>query len=362
MKKFCVSQKTKRFQFTLRSVPVTEKIFFVQNLALMIKTGFSIGEALHTLSEQTGDRMLRKVILDLHAQIVRGLTFAEALATHSAVFDELFVNMVAAGEASGNLEKTLFQIVYQLKKSYTLKKKIRGAMIYPSVILFAMVVVGTGMFIFVIPKIVDLYSSGGYTLPLPTRILLAGSTFVQANIWWLAILALLGLASFGIGLHTAGGRHLWHRVLLRLPILGTTIKRVNVARFSRVLNSLIITDIPIVKSFQIIATTLNNRVYRTFIQQSTDKLAKGNSISSLLAVRPDLFEPVVTHMIKVGEEAGVLDTMTSEIANFYEDEVDSTLANLTVIIEPVLMIVIGAGVGFFAVAIILPIYALVDEI
>lgn len=328
----------------------------------MIKTGFSIGEALKTLSPQSSDRMFRKVITALHDEVVRGTTFAQALGQHPTIFDELFINMVAAGEMTGNLEQTLFQIVTQLKKSYTMKKKIRGAMIYPCVILAAMIVVGTGMFTFVVPRILDLYISSAYTLPLPTRILLAISNFIQHNGLWLAIVIVISAVAIGGALQTAVGRMTWHRILLRLPIIGKIIKRINVARCSRVLNSLIITDIPIVKSFQIIASTLNNKVYRQHLEQGAKTIAKGNSISSLLAQRPDLFEPVVTHMIQVGEEAGVLDTMTSEIATFYEDEVDSTLSNLTVIIEPGLMIIIGIGVGLIAVAIILPIYALVDQI
>lgn len=328
----------------------------------MIKTGFSIGEALNTLGQQTGDHHLSVVIQSLHTDVVRGTTFAEALGQHPEVFDELFVNMVAAGETSGNLEQTLFQLVTQLKKSYMLKKKIRSAMIYPCVILTAMTVVGTGMFVFVVPKILDLYTSSGYVLPLPTRILLAISDFIQAQGLWLATGLVVVAISLGASLKTKIGRMLFHRVLLHLPVAGKIIKRINVARFSRVLNSLIITDIPIVKSFQIIASTLTNRVYREHLEQAAKKVAKGNSIASVLNVRPDLFEPVVTHMIQVGEEAGVLDTMTNEIALFYEDEVDSTLSNLTVIIEPILMIVIGAGVGLMSVAIILPIYALVDQI
>lgn len=328
----------------------------------MVKTGFSLGEALKTLGEQTNNRLLKKTIVALHDDVVRGTTLAQALAQHPAVFDNLFVNMVAAGESSGNLEKTLFQLITQMKKAYTLRKKIRSAMIYPMLILVSMIVVGTGMFIFVVPKILNLYTSSGYTLPLPTRILLGISGFIQNNGLWIAGVVLIVGIFITIGIRTEKGRMLWHRILLRLPIVGKIIKRVNVARFSRILNSLIITDIPIVRSFQIIAATLTNLVYKNQLESGITKLAKGNSISSFLALRPDLFEPVITHMIKVGEEAGVLDTMSNEIATFYEEEVDSTLSNLTVIIEPVLLIIVGFGVGFLAVAVILPIYGLVQEI
>ncbi len=343
-------------------MPIVDKIMFVQNLALMIKTGFSIGDALATLSQQIKGKQFSRVILDLQQSVVKGESFAAALQLHSEVFDDLFVNMVAAGEASGNLEQTLFQLSNQLKKSYALHKKIRNAMIYPCLILTVMIVVGTGMFVFVVPRILDLYTTSGYTLPLPTRIILGISDFIQHNGLILGSLISVLLIGWILFVRTEPGKFVWHRILLHIPIAGKIIKRITIARLSRVLNSLLVTDIPIVNSFKIIANTISNRVYRRHLILASQQLAKGNTIHSVLSSRPDLFEPVVTQMIKVGEEAGVLDTMTAEIATFYEDEVDSTMANLTVIIEPVLMVVIGAGVGFLAVAIVLPIYSLVDEI
>ncbi len=351
-----------KIQFTVRNIPFVEKIFFVQNLALMIKTGFSIGDALQTLHQQVKNKQFGVVLEDLKNSVVKGESFSEALQHHPEVFDHLFVSMVAAGETSGNLEQTLFQLSTQLKKSYALRKKIRNAMIYPCLIISVMIIVGSGMFIFVVPRILELYTTNGYSLPLPTRIILIISNFITNNGLMLGFsLVVLAIAWIAF-VRTETGRFFWHRSLLRIPIVGKIVKRINVARFSRVLNSLIVTDIPIVKGFQIIASTLPNRVYRRHLEVASADLAKGNSIFSTLSSRPDLFEPVVAQMIKVGEEAGVLDTMTSEIATFYEDEVDSTMANLTVIIEPVLMVVIGIGVGFLAVAIILPIYSLVNEI
>lgn len=361
-----MSPKTKKkkfkIHFTLRGVPVVEKIFFIQNLALMIKTGFSIGDALSTLGAQIHNKSLREAVLAVQAAVLRGDSFADALSKHPAIFDDLFTNMIAAGESSGNLEQTLFQLAVQLKKSYSLKKKVRNALIYPVLILSVMAVVGTGMFIFVIPKILDLYTGGGYALPLPTRIILWISNFITNNGIAIAAVLIVLVTSFLLALRTTRGRLLWHKFLLHLPVAGKILKQVNVAKISRLLHSLIVTDIPIVNSFHIIANTLNNLVYQMHLEQSSVQLSKGSTIHSTLSTRLDLFDPVVVQMIKVGEEAGVLDTMTEEVATFYEEEVDSTMANLTVIIEPVLMIIIGIGVGFLAVSILLPIYALVDQV
>lgn len=352
----------KKFAFTLTSVPVVEKIFFVQNLALMIRTGFSIGDALSVLVKQTKHKGFRKVLGQLHDDIISGKNFASALAEHPAVFDELFVSMVSAGESSGNLEGTLHQIVLQMRKTYALKKRIRNAMMYPVLIVMLMIVMGGAVFIFVIPRVISLYTGGGVGLPLPTRIILVVSTFVQDNILLLSVGLVSTIVFFILLWRTEPGRLFFNTIMLRTPILGKIIKQISIARISRVLNALITTDIPIVKGFQIISQTVGNRVFRNHLKEASELLTKGNSIFSTINSRPDLFEPVIAQMIKVGEDTGTLDEITDEIASFYEDEVDSTMANLTVIIEPVLMVGIGLSVGFLAVAIIMPIYGLVNQI
>lgn len=352
----------KRFAFTVASVPPVEKIFFVQNLGLMIRTGFSIGDALAVLGVQTKNRLLKKTIVKLHSDVIAGETFSAALAKHMEVFDELFVSMVAAGEMSGNLEETLKQITIQMKKSYSLKKKIRTAMMYPVLILVFMLIMGTLVFIFVIPKILDLYSGEQSNIPLPTRIVLTISTFIRTETLWIGVSASMVVLILYWIWRTEKGRLLMSKLLLRLPIFGAILKKIAIARIMRVLHSLITTDIPIVKGFQIIARTVGNRVYRQQLLRSSELLTKGNSIYSTIAPREDLFDPVIAQMIKVGEDTGSVDEMTDEIATFYEDEVESVMANLTVIIEPILMLVIGAGVGFIAVAIIMPIYGLVNQV
>lgn len=348
--------------FVLRSIPVVEKIFFVQNLALMVKTGFSMSDALRTLAEQTSTKPFKIIIEHMHQAVLRGETFTAALQLHPEAFDNLFTSMVNAGETSGNLEHTLFQLAAQLKKAYALKKKIRNAMIYPVLIIVVMIVVGTGLFIFVVPKILDLYLASGYTLPLPTRIILWLSDFISSNaLLLIGTVSIISVSAYAWG-RTEAGKMFYSQVVLRLPIAAKIIKRIHVAKIARLLNSFIITDISIVKGYTIIAKTLRNRVYRRHLEHASESLTKGNSIYSTLSSRPDLFDTIVAQMVKVGEDTGALEQMTQEIAEFYEAEVDSTMSNLTVIIEPVLMIVIGFGVGFLAVAIILPIYGLVEQV
>ncbi len=350
-----------KLQFTIQKVPMVEKIFFIQNLALMLKTGFSLADALKALQEQSKNKLLRTTLAQLQQDIIKGESFATALAKHPLIFDDLFVKMIAAGETSGNLETTLHQLAIQLRKSYGLRRKVLQALMYPCIIIVAMIGAGTFMFIYVVPKILALYANPE-NLPLPTRIILAISNFVLNN-GLIVAAAAVGLVVIGIIVwRTPAGRYGLAVVMLRLPVIGPIIKKINVAKITRLLNSLIVTDISIVRSFQIVTQTLGNLVYRTFLEQATDHLSKGNSIYSLLNQRPDLFDPVIAHMINVGETSGSLEQMTADIATFYEEEVDSTMNSLTTIIEPVLMIVIGAGVGFLAVAVIMPIYGLVNEI
>ncbi|MEK7631298.1 MAG: type II secretion system F family protein, partial [Patescibacteria group bacterium] len=206
------------------------------------------------------------------------------------------------------------------------------------------------------------FTESGGTLPLPTRILIALSSFFQHYIVFIIIFAIAFVYVFRWYTHTPKGRMLWHALLLTLPIMGPIIKKINLARFTRNLSSLLRTDIPIVQTFQIIAKTIGNAVFRASLEKTAEELKKGSSISKVLITTPKLYPPVVAQMIAVGEESGTLDTISEEIAKFYEEEVDQVMSNLTSIMEPVLILLLGGGVGGIVVAVILPIYSLTDQI
>ncbi len=350
-----------RFDF-LHRVPLVEKIFFVQNLEIMARTGFSLSEALKVLQVQTEHKYFREVVGELEKDVEKGDTLSDSLKRFPSVFPELFVSMIQAGEISGKLDKTLKQLTVQMKKSHTLYLKIRNALTYPTIVFVAMLGIGTAMMIFVIPKILTLYEGTPYNIPWPTRIVLGLSNFLVNN-WLLTIIIVLALVvAFVLFVSNEKGKLIFHKIILKLPIVGIILKKVNLAKMSRVFNSLLSTDISIVQSFVIISQILGNRVYRNYFLLSSERLKKGEGIGSVFKERPDLFPPVVAQMVQVGEESGTLETITEEISNFYEEEVESTMDNLTVIIEPVMMLIIGAAVGFLAVAIIYPIYGLVNQI
>lgn len=349
-------------KFKFSRVSKVDRLFFVQNLEVMIRSGFPMAEALNTLSEQTTNKEFKIVIQDIKHQVESGVAFHEALSKYEYIFSEIFVSLIAAGEISGKMEETLNQLMIQMKKSYALSKKIRNALMYPTIILITMIGVGIGMFTFVLPNLIKMYTESNFVLPLPTRLTIWLVEFINNNIIIISILLLIFIISFVSFITYEKTKKYWHYFLLKLPIVATIIKKINIAKLCRVLNSLIESDIPIVQDFDIIAKTLGNRIYRLYLLSMKPNLRSGETIFNILKKRPDLFPPVVSQMINVGEQSGTLDKVTAELAEFYEDEVADTMANLTVILEPIIMLIAGTGVAFMAVSVIYPIYALVDQI
>jgi type IV pilus assembly protein PilC len=355
-------QKKKHNWFVLQKIGTVEKVFFVQNLAVLIKAGFSLANALETVARQTKQKWFREVVVNISNSVQSGQSFAQALRAYEKIFDPLFINMIEAGEISGKLEGTLHELALQMKKTHGLVLKVRNALAYPTIILIAMVTIGTGMMIFVIPKIIDIYKDTTYALPLVTRIVIAVSDFVLNN----GILVVLLLISSGVLFFFSQKQPkiklFTHRMILRLPIAGNIVREFNIARFSRVFYSLITTDLPIIRAFEIISNTLRNKAYQKLLKDAIPQLERGVSIGKLLSEDPLLFPPTVVEMITVGEQSGALDEMAKDIADHYEEEVSSTLDGLSVLIEPVLMLILGGAVGLIAVAILWPMYNLVNVV
>ncbi len=346
----------------ISSVPITQKIFFTQNLSVMVKTGFSLAAALKTLANQSTNKRFKSVIFELQHDVESGISFSNALAKHPRIFSELFVNMVAAGEVSGKLDDVLINLTNQMKKDHGLIVKVRSAMMYPSVVVVAMVGIGVVMMITVIPQLTDIYSETDAELPLPTKVLIAFSDALRNQ----GIYILLGLIIAVFALtrirKTKKGKYYLHLFLLKVPILSAIIKKINTARFTRTLSSLLKTDIPIVQTLQIISKTLGNVHYKKAMLDASEKVKKGISIAKTMQSYPKLFSPIVTQMINIGEESGTIDSVSEEIALFYEDDVEQTMEGLSSIIEPVLMLLIGAVVGVMALAVLMPMYGLVETI
>lgn len=359
--------KAKKFSLkemmgNLGRVPIIEKIFFTQNLSIMVKTGFSLAQALKTIQMQTQNKKFQSIVSDIQHDVENGVTFSNALARHPKIFPELFVNMVAAGEASGKLDEILTTLTNQMKKDHAILSKVRSAMMYPSVIVVAMFGIGIVMMITVVPQLLAIFDQGDIELPLTTKALI----FVSDTIQSYGIYIGLGLAAVAYifnRLRKVGkGKYYWHLLLLRAPMIGPIIKKINLARFTRTLSSLLKTDIPIVQTLQIISKTLGNVHYQNAMTRASEHVKKGITIVKSLEQDPKLFPPIVTQMVNVGEESGTLDTITEEIANFFEEDVDQTMSGLSSVIEPILMLLIGGVVALLALSILQPMYGLVEAI
>jgi type IV pilus assembly protein PilC len=357
-----VIEKVNDYLSRFSRVPLKEKLMFVRHLGVMLKAGIPLSAALKTLSEQAENKSFAKVIGEISSAVERGVSLAESLKPHKKIFGELFINMVESGELSGKLEEVLDQLYIQMKKQHELTSKVKGAMTYPAVIIFAMAGIGTFMMVVVVPKITEMFKDFSAELPLPTRIIIGLSDFIAANGIFVGIGFMLLIIIFAKILRTEKGKYYWQALLLKLPVISPIIKKINLARFARTISSLLKTDIMIIKSFQITASILGNLHYRAALNEMAEKIKKGGQINEVIKNYPKLFSPVIVQMILVGEQTGQLDTVLEELADFYESEVSQTMDSLPSIIEPLLILILGIGVGAMAVAIIMPMYSLTEAI
>ena len=343
-------------------VPLKEKLFFVQYLGIMLKTGISLAVALNTLAEQTKNKYFNSILLEIAQKVEKGTSFSDSLRPYKKIFGEMFVSMIEAGEMSGKLEAVLKELFLQMKKEHNLISKVKGALTYPSVIIIAMLGIGTFMMIFVVPKITGMFDDLNAELPLPTRILIGISDALIHHGVVVALGLIIVVFSFFKILKTNKGKFIFQSLLLKMPIFGPIIKKINLARFARNISSLLKTDIMIIKCFQITANVLGNLHYRQALNDMAQMIKKGGKLNEVIKTYPNLFSSVVVQMVAIGEETGELDNVLIELAEFYEEEVDQIMENLPSIIEPLLILMLGVGVGGMAISIIMPMYSLTTAI
>lgn len=337
-------------------------VIFTRQFATMIDAGLPLVQALEILSVQVENKNLGKTIAIIKSDVESGSTYADALRKHPRVFSDLYANMVAAGESGGILDTILNRLAAYIEKAMKLKKKVKGALVYPIVVSTIAVVVIAVIMIFVVPTFAKMFSSMGGTLPLPTLLVMNMSHFL-AGIG--GVLLGLGIAGFFVGLsqirRTEKGRAITDKIFLKLPIFGILLRKVAVAKFTRTLGTLIGSGVPILDGLDITAKTAGNKVIEYAVTDVRTAVSEGKTLAEPL-MKSRVFPPMVTHMIAVGESTGQLDTMMSKIADFYDDEVDNAVANLTSMMEPMLMVFLGGSVGFIVVAMYLPIFKLITLI
>jgi type IV pilus assembly protein PilC len=359
-----VSVREKPKQLTLQigtGIGTRDIVIFTRQFATMINAGLPLVQSLDILAEQTENESLRKVIQDVLYDVESGHTLADAMRKHPKVFTDLYVNMVAAGEAGGILDTILLRLATFLEKNDALIRKIKGAMIYPAVIFGVAISAVAILLIFVIPTFQNMFDSAGIPLPLPTRVVIGMSQFLQGYWWAVAIGSVALVVMVRQAYQTDGGRLGIDRGLLAFPVLGDLLRKAAVARFTRTLGTLVSSGVSILEGLEITAKTSGNRVIHDAVMGSRASIAGGETISGPLK-ESGVFPPMVVQMINVGEQTGGLDEMLTKIADFYDEEVDAAVEALLSALEPVMIVFLGVIVGGMIVAMYLPIFDMINAV
>jgi type IV pilus assembly protein PilC len=343
------------------SIKTRDVVIFTRQFSTMINSGLPLVQALTILAEQTDNKALAEVTKKVVFDVESGNTVADALSKHPRAFTNLYVNMVAAGEAGGILDTILMRLATFLEKNDALVRKVKGAMIYPAVIMSVAAIAVVVLLIFVIPVFAGMFASGGMALPLPTRIVIGASGFLKAYWWVIGAVIIGGGYSFKKYYATSNGKLVIDRLLLKVPVLGDVLRKSAVSRFTRTLGTLISSGVSILEGLEITAKTAGNRVIQDAIMQSRSSIAGGDTIAQPLQ-KSKVFPPMVISMIAVGEQTGGLDEMLSKIADFYDEEVDAAVSNLLSLLEPIMIVFLGVVVGGMVVAMYLPIFDMVNAV
>jgi len=361
-KEFSLWKRMEKSVSRLTTISLIDKIFFARNLSIMISAGFPLTRAIDAIGKESKNPKIKEMTGSIRNSITQGKTFANSLRPYEHVFGILFIHMVEVGEETGRLVSILKLLARQMKKDYDLKRRVRGAMMYPSIILSALFLIGFFMMIYIVPTLTSTLEDLNVELPATTVFIIGVSNFFVAYTVWILVAVGIFIIAFWRSLKTIRGKALFDFLILRTPIFGVLIKKFNVARFCRILAYLITAGVPIVRSLEITSAVLGNTEFQKAIHEASVQIQKGKQLHIILERYPQLFQPTVIQMIGVGEETGKLSNMMLRLALFFEEDVNETTKNLSTIIEPLLMIIIGVAVGFFAVAMLQPIYSSLGSI
>lgn len=353
------SEKTfyrKAISFFVGGIKKKDLAIFSQQLAILIEAKVPLVSALRSIVEQSENEDFKKIIHNVASDIESGMSFSAALTRYSEVFSLFYINLIKAGEAAGDMEATLVYLAEHLEKEYELEQKIKGAFMYPAFIFAVFMLVGVIFIAFIVPKITEIFKDSGQELPLITKLLIGLSDAIRYY-WWL--LAILGVGAFyGIRyyLKFMGGNDELDKIKLKLPILGAIFKKIYITRFTENLSTLISGGISAIKALNITAEVVGNNEYKKIINKAAEMVKTGESMSSVFSQNPKLIPPMVINMISIGEKTGKLDVVLKKIAYFYGKEVENIVANLSSLIEPLIILVLGAATAILVAAILLPIY------
>lgn len=359
---FVSSLNMEKINLFLSRVKDDDLVMMTRNLGSMLVAGLPLSRCLSVIERQSNNLRLQKTMKDIREHINKGNQFYESLAQFPETFDDLYVSMVKAGEESGGLAETLQVLSVQMERSSSLKKKIKGAMMYPVIVLVIMVIIGILMMVYVMPTLISTFEGMAIELPATTQFMINVSNFVNGNILLTFAMLFGSVAGFIYALKTKYGKIAFSWLVVRLPVIGSIAKEANSARTARTLSSLLTSGVDVLRAISITEEVVQNHFYKKIIAEAAVRVEKGSPLSEVFIENKKLYPVLVGEMISVGEETGKISNMLEQLAIFYENEVEHKTQDLSTIIEPLLMVVIGGGVGFFALAMIAPIYSLGDGI
>ncbi|HLX89583.1 MAG TPA: type II secretion system F family protein [Acidimicrobiales bacterium] len=344
-------------------VKLAEVAVATRQLATMVESGLSVVRSLGILANQVENKELGRVLGEVRMDVERGSSLSGACTKHPKVFSRLFVTMVQAGEAGGTLEQVLSDLANTMEKQAALNRKVRSAMTYPAVVMSVMVVIFLALLIFIVPTFKKLFASLHASLPAPTLLIIKISSIVLSPMAVVVVAVIVGsVVAVRKWIQTDKGRAKWDALKLRPPIFGPLIHKVALARFSATLASLVTSGVPILESLDIVSDTSGNRVVSDVLQEAKQGVREGRSLADVLHEHEDVIPSLVTQMIEVGEQTGALDAMLAKVAQFYDGEVENTVNNLTAMLEPLLTVVMGGGVGVMVISMYLPMFTYIKHI
>lgn len=357
-----LNDRVNSFMSSFNKIKMIDKITFARSLGNMLEAGLSLTRAIAVMEKQTKKEKLKKVFQTLNTDISSGKTFHEALEKFNTVFPPIFVSMVKAGEESGNLSESLKTIAMQMEKTYTLQKKIKGAMVYPSVILSVMVLIAIVLMTTVVPKLTQTFKDVKAELPGSTKAIIFISDTMKNHIVLFIATLIIGGFLFFTFLKSKTGKKIKDQLSTRIPVIGQIVMESNSAKTARTLSSLVGSGVDLLQSVRITREVLQNDRYKAVLQETEEAVEKGKPLALVFSAHEDIYPTFVGEMISVGEETGKLSSMLLGVATFYENEVEQKTKDLSTIVEPILMVIIGTGVAFFAVAMITPMYSVMNNI
>ncbi len=338
-------------------VPMKDKVVFMRQLATMVGAGLPLTRGLQVLEQQIANPMFKKVITQVKASVEAGKSLADSFRQSDEVFDDITINLIEAGESSGNLDEILNKLAIELEEGKKLQGKLKGALTYPVILLVIIVGVMVLMMLVLVPAMSDIYGEFGGELPTITRIMVAMSDFF-INYWWALLVALLGLIiGFKVWVDTPNGKRSWNKIILKIPIMGVIVSKMQIAQFTRILGLLLSSGLSIIRALELTAMSLSNVMFKEVVLEARDEVEKGGSLALPIA-RSDYYPLIVSSMIAVGEETGELDTVLSKVSQYYKEEVDQATENMSSLLEPIFLVIMGIAVAFIALGVYTPMFQL----